>query len=78
MVISESCKHGYKQLEIRGRIPQVLTCRYTEASKSLVYSINYKNDGAVLATALETPNRLSIDYYIFCEEQRRLLPDPSE
>ena len=65
MVISGSFKHSYTQLGIQRRIRPVLICRYTEASSSLVYSINYKNDNDVLGTALETPNRLSNDHYVF-------------
>ena len=65
MAIPGSCKHRCTQLEIQGRIRQVLTCRYPEACSSLFYSINYKNDSAVLTTALGKPNRLGIDHYIF-------------
>ena len=67
MVISGFCKHRYTQLEIQGRIRQVLTCRCTEVRSSLDYSINYKNDIAVLTTALEKLNLLSIEHYIFCD-----------
>ena len=78
MVVSGICKHRHTQLEIQRHIWQVLTCHYTKASGTLIYLINYKNDSAVLATALEKPNRLSIDNYIFWGEQRRLLPDPAK
>ena len=65
MVISGSRKHGYTQPEIQRSIWQVLNRHYTKARSSLVYSVNYKNDDAVLATALRTPNRLRINNYIF-------------
>lgn len=65
MVISGSRKHMYTQPEIQRSIRQVLNCRFTKASSSLVYSINHKNDSAALAIALETPNRLGIDHDIF-------------
>ena len=65
MVISTSCKQRYTQHKIKGRIPEVATCHYTIAGSSLFFPINYKNDGAVAATTLETPNGLSIDHQFF-------------
>ena len=78
MVISGSRKHRYTQPEIQRSIWQVLNRHYSKGSSSLVNSINHKNDSAVLATALQTPNRLGINHDIFLEEQKRLLPDPTE
>ena len=69
MVTSGSCKHRYIKRQIQGRIRQILTCRYTEASSSLVYSIIYKDDSATLATAFETPKRLSIGQYILWKKK---------
>ena len=69
MVTSGSCKHRYIKRQIQGRIRQVLTWRYTEASSSFVYSIICKDDSATLANAFETLNRLSIDHYIFWKKK---------
>ncbi len=69
MVISGSCKHRYDQFELRGRIPKVLTFCYREASSRLFFSINYKNDSTIVATALEIPNCLSTDYRIFTKNK---------
>ena len=76
MVTSGSCKHRYIKRQIQGRIRQVLTCRYTEASSSFVYSIIYNDDSATLVTAFETPNRLTINHYIFWKKKNEQYQTP--